>query len=133
MLQSTHARFDLSRIVEGFRRAGGDEVAAIAERSYGGEGDPVAPEEWARCWKLAGPWVIGEQERARTIANAELNARGLELMRGFDVTDQLSGVDCPTLVCVGELDPITPVAAASSLAVRSRWPPRPRPRRSTTR
>ena len=33
VLQSTHARFDLGRIVEGFRRAGDDEVAAIAERS----------------------------------------------------------------------------------------------------
>ena len=115
VLQSTFARFDLGRIVEGFRRAGGDEVAAIAERSYGGEGAPVSPEEWARCWKLAGPWVIGEQERARTIANAELNARGLELMRGFDAIDQLSRVDCPTLVCVGELDPITPVAAAREI------------------
>jgi pimeloyl-ACP methyl ester carboxylesterase len=33
-------------------------------------------------------------------------------MRGFDVLDQLARIDCPTLVCVGELDPITPVAAA---------------------
>jgi pimeloyl-ACP methyl ester carboxylesterase len=32
VLQSTFARFDLGRIVEGFRRVGGDEVAAIAER-----------------------------------------------------------------------------------------------------
>ena len=37
VLQSTHARFDLHRIVEGFRRAGGDEVAATAERVYGGD------------------------------------------------------------------------------------------------
>src|SRR5919109_3693063 len=35
VLQSTFARFDLSRIVEGFRRAGGDDVAATAERAYG--------------------------------------------------------------------------------------------------
>ena len=115
VLQSTHARFDLTRIVEGFRRAGGDEVAAIAERSYGRVGEPVSPEEWARCWKLAGPWVIGDEERARTIANAELNPRGLELMRGFDALDQLALVDCPTLVGVGELDPITPVAAAREI------------------
>ncbi len=36
-------------------------------------------------------------------------------MRGFDVLDQLARIDCPTLVCVGELDPITPVAAAREI------------------
>ena len=34
ILQSTYGRFDLARLVEGFRRAGGDEVAAIAS-GYG--------------------------------------------------------------------------------------------------
>jgi pimeloyl-ACP methyl ester carboxylesterase len=115
VLQSTHARFDLGRIVEGFRRAGGDEVATTAERVYGGDGRSVTDEQWARCWRLAGPWVTGEQERARMILNRELNAPGLELMRGFDALDQLGRVDCPTLVGVGELDPITPVAAAREL------------------
>lgn len=31
VLQSTYARFDLSRIIEAFRRAGGDEVAEIVD------------------------------------------------------------------------------------------------------
>ena len=83
VLQSTHARFDLGRIVDGFRRAGSDEVAAIAERSYGGDSESVTAEEWARCWRLFGPWVLGEPERARTIVN------------------RLGHVDCPTLVGVG--------------------------------
>jgi pimeloyl-ACP methyl ester carboxylesterase len=47
--------------------------------------------------------------------NRELNAPGLDLMRGFDVVDQLARVDCPTLVCVGELDPFTPVAATREI------------------
>jgi pimeloyl-ACP methyl ester carboxylesterase len=115
VLQSTFARFDLQRIVEEFRRAGGDEVAEIVKRAYGGDGPSVTDEEWARCWSLFGPWVTGEQERARTIVNQELNGPGLELMRGFDVLDQLARIDCPTLVCVGELDPITPVAAAREI------------------
>ena len=80
-----------------------------SERVYGGDSASVTPEEWAACWRLFGPWVVGEQERARTIVNVELNAPGLELMRGFDVLDQLARIECPTLVCVGELDPITPV------------------------
>lgn len=115
VLQSTMARFDLVRIVEEFRRAGGDEVAAIVERVYGGDSASVTEEEWASCWTLFGPWVTGEQEKARMIVNGELNAPGLELMRGFDVLDQLAGIDCPTLVCVGELDPIAPVADAREI------------------
>jgi pimeloyl-ACP methyl ester carboxylesterase len=36
-------------------------------------------------------------------------------MRRLDVLDQLAGVECPTLVCVGDLDPVTPVAAAREI------------------
>jgi pimeloyl-ACP methyl ester carboxylesterase len=115
VLQSTFARFDLGRIVEEFRRAGGDEVAEIVERAYGSDRPSVTAEEWDRCWTLFGPWVTGDREKARTIVNTELNAPGLELMRGFDVVDQLARIECPTLVCVGELDPITPVAAAREI------------------
>ena len=115
VLQSTMGRFDLGRMVEEFRRIGGDEIAAVVERVYGGDSRSVTPEEWAPCWKLFGPWVVGEQERERTIANRELNAPGLDLMRGFDVLDQLERIDCPTLVCVGELDPATSVVAAREL------------------
>jgi proline iminopeptidase len=116
VLQSAFGRFDLGRIVEEFRRVGGDEIAAVVERVYGGDSSSVTQEEWAPCWRLFGPWVVGAEERARTVVNAELNAPGLELMRSFDVIDRLAAIDCPTLVCVGELDPITPVAAAREIA-----------------
>lgn len=36
-------------------------------------------------------------------------------MRAFDALDQLARIDCPTLVCVGELDIVTPVAAAREI------------------
>jgi pimeloyl-ACP methyl ester carboxylesterase len=116
VLQSAMGQLDLGRIAEGFRRAEGDEVAAIAERVYGGDSRSVTREEWTRCWKLFGSWVPGDEERARTVVNVDLNAIGLELMRGFNVLDQLGGIECPTLVCVGEFDPVTPVAAAREIA-----------------
>lgn len=112
VLQSAMARYDLGRIVEGFRRAGGDEVAAIAERAYGGGDESVSEEEWAPCWRLVGHWVPEDTEKV----NAELNAYGLELMQRFDVAGDLGRVECPSLVCVGELDPVTPVAAAQEIA-----------------
>ena len=116
VLQSTHARFDLPRIVEGFRRAGGDGAAAVAQRLYGGQSASVTREEWAPVWPLVGHWILGDEERARTIRNDALNEPGLELMRTFDVSDRLAAIECPTLVCVGELDPVTPVAAAREIA-----------------
>jgi pimeloyl-ACP methyl ester carboxylesterase len=116
VFQSAMGRFDLGRIVDSFRRAGGDEVAAVVERVYGGDSSSVTSDEWAPCWELFGTWVPGGEERARTVMNVELNAPGLELMQSFDVLDQLAGVEGPALVCVGELDPITPVAAAREIA-----------------
>jgi proline iminopeptidase len=114
VLQSTFGRYDLQRIVDEFRKRGGDEVASIVERSYGGKGS-VTPEESERAWRLFGHWVPGEEEDARTVANDALNAPGLARMREFDVLDELGVVECPTLVCVGELDPITPVSAAREI------------------
>jgi pimeloyl-ACP methyl ester carboxylesterase len=113
VLQSTHARFDLARLVEGFRRFGGDAVAELAERDY--DGDPVSEAEWAQVFAAFGPQVPGELELARRIRNPELEQHGMELFRRFDAVAQLAHVDCPTLVCVGELDPVTPVAAAREI------------------
>jgi proline iminopeptidase len=115
VLASTTARFDLARMVADFRRAGGEEVAETVARVYGGDSLSVTPEQWNRCWSLFGPWVPREQEKARVIANLELNAPGLKLLSRFNVLDQLARIDCPTLVCVGELDLGTPVAAAREI------------------
>jgi pimeloyl-ACP methyl ester carboxylesterase len=112
VLQSTLARFDLDRMVETFRRTGGDEVAGIVARVYGGDSLSVTPEEWAPCWRLFGPWV---PERGRGIVNSKLNAPGLALMLRLNILDQLAKIECPTLVCVGSLDPCTPVAASREI------------------
>jgi hypothetical protein len=49
---------------------GGDEVAAIAGRFYGGDGESVTAEEWARCWRRFGPWVLGELDPVTPVAAA---------------------------------------------------------------
>jgi hypothetical protein len=59
ILQSTNARFDLRRMVEEFRRAGGDEVAEIVERVYGADHERVTAEEWAPASTCSGPWCRG--------------------------------------------------------------------------
>lgn len=115
ILQSTMARFDLDRLVEGFRRVAGEEVAELAGRDFGGSSS-VTPEEWARCFAAFGPNVPDDAQLARRIRNPDLGPPGMELLRTLDVVDQVSRIDRPTLVCVGELDPVTPVATSQEIA-----------------
>ena len=116
VIQNGFARFDHPRIVEHFRRFGGDEIGDIVQRSFGGEGEPVSEEQGARAWAVYGPWVPLAEEFARTVPNRDLNRPGIARLRAFDVVDQLGAISCPALVCVGELDPVAPVDAAREVA-----------------
>lgn len=113
ILQSGFARFDVPRLVEGFRRVAGDDVAEIAGRSYRGEG--VSDDEWNRVYDAFGPNRPTKDEADAWPENAELNTRGMDLIREVDIVDQLARIDAPTLVSVGELDPVTPVPAAEEI------------------
>jgi proline iminopeptidase len=113
ILQSTMARFELERIADGFRRFGGDEIAELAQRDYGGK--PITDAEWDRVFATFGPRVPDPDQLARRTRNAELSRHGMDLMRRFDVIGELRRIDCPTLICVGELDPVTPVDASHEI------------------
>jgi proline iminopeptidase len=113
VVQSGFARWDPGRVVDGFRRVAGDEVAKLARRSYAGEAVP--DDDWARVFAAFGPNVPDRKRDARIPPNLELNARGMQLVRRLDLTGQLGRVDAPTLVSVGELDPVTPLAAAEEI------------------
>ena len=114
VLQSTLARFDLDRLAEGVRRVAGDEVAELARRDY--SGDEVSDEEWAKVFAAFGPRVPTAEELARRLRNPAVGAFGMDLLRALDVVDELRRIRCPTLVCVGDADPVTPVAAAEEIA-----------------
>ena len=113
VLQSAMARFELDRLVEAFRAAGGDEVADLARRAY--SGDPVSTVEWSRVFAAFGPCVPDDDTLARRIPNVDVAKPGMELLRRLDVVDQLGSIACPTLVCTGALDPVTPPAAAREI------------------
>jgi len=113
IVQSGFARWDAPRMVEGFRRAAGDVVAEIARRSYAGE--DVPDPEWDRVYAAFGPHLPDKERRAKVPVNEGLNVRGMELIRALDLVDQLGRVRSPVLVVVGELDPVTPVAAAEEV------------------
>jgi pimeloyl-ACP methyl ester carboxylesterase len=113
VLQSTNARFDLDRLVEAFRHVAGDDVAELARRSY--TDDSVSDEEWARVFAAFGPHVPDKEQLARRMRNDALGPHGMALLREFDVVEQLSRVDCPTLVCVGDRDSVTTVDASREI------------------
>ena len=113
ILQSTMARFDLERLVDGFRRFGGDQIAELARCDYGGE--PITDAEWDHVFATFGPRVPDPDQLARRMRSAELGRHGMDLMRRFDVVGELRRIECPTLVCVGELDPVTPVDASREI------------------
>jgi pimeloyl-ACP methyl ester carboxylesterase len=113
VLASTHARFDLERLTEGFRRVAGDEVAELARRAY--DDDSATDDEWDRVFAAFGPHVPDADQLARRLGNADLDEAGTRAFDQFDVVDQVARIDCPTLVCVGALDSVTPVDASQEI------------------
>ena len=113
IVQSGFARWDAPRMVDAFRRVAGDDVAELAGRSYAGE--EVSDEDWARVFAAFGPHRPKKAREANTPKNLELNEVGMDVVRRTDILGQLGRVDSPTLVVVGELDPVTPVAAAEEI------------------
>ena len=113
VLVATMARFDLDRLVEGVRGVAGDEVADLARRDYAG--DEVSDAEWARVFAAFGPHVPDDAELGRRLRNPSVGPTGMARMRELDLVGALPGITAPTLVVVGERDPITPVAAADEI------------------
>jgi proline iminopeptidase len=113
VLVSTVARWDQERLVEGFRSAANDRIAQLAARDFGGE--DIGNEEAAQVLKAFGPNVPDPEELARRRGNPDLGVPGMALVRRFNVVDQLREVTCPTLVLVGDRDPVTPVDGANEI------------------
>jgi proline iminopeptidase len=113
VLQSTMARFDLARLVDGFRRVAGDEIAELARSHYSGAA--ATDEQWARVFAAFGPHVPSADELDRRIRNPDVAATGMRLLRELHLVEQLATVASRTLVCVGDLDPVTPESAAREI------------------
>lgn len=113
IVQSGFARFD----IRGWPRAsvGSQAPKSRNSRHRSFSGDDVTDEDEDRVFAAFGPHVPDEQELARAPQNLDLNEHGMELIRRLDIVSELSRIDCPTLVSVGELDPVTPVGAAEEI------------------
>ncbi|MFB4286879.1 alpha/beta fold hydrolase [Nonomuraea sp. ATR24] len=120
ILQSTVARWDVDRVVEGFRAEAGEE-AALAAKAFLTEG---TPETFAAFGRLCAPAYSPDpafpseadiQAMARMTPNPELTMSFMSTAR-FDLRDRLAAIRCPTLVVAGSRDPITPLDTAQEIA-----------------
>ena len=113
IVQSGFARWDADRLAAAFAAVAGDEVGEMARRDYAGEN--VSDEEGERVYAAFGTHVPDERKRAAAPQNLALNRWGMDVVRRTDILDQLGTVISPTLVCVGERDPVTPVGASQEI------------------
>jgi pimeloyl-ACP methyl ester carboxylesterase len=75
----------------------------------------VNPQQWDKVFAAFGPRIPSPDALARRTQNAAVGPSGMRLMRQLNLVDQLATVGCPTMVCVGALDPVTPVTAAREI------------------
>lgn len=92
VVQSGYARFDIPRLVAGFHRVAGAEVAEVAGRGFRGEA--ASQEEWARVSAAFGPHVPDGEQSTRPRKNLELNPHGMS-SPGGSTSSTNSGVSSP--------------------------------------
>jgi pimeloyl-ACP methyl ester carboxylesterase len=120
ILVVTMPRFDDEQMVERFRAVGGDEVADFVQRDLD-HSTPQSHQEWERlCLPLMSrepqtkEWLA--ERMARVIRTDEVNlhfANGER--RTLDLRPGLHNLARPTLLVVGEMDPVIPPALAREI------------------
>ena len=120
ILAVTMPRFDNDQMIERFRALGGDEVADVVRRSSV-HSTPEIQKEWERlCLPLTSrkpdlkEWLA--ERMARVIRTADVNlhfANGEG--RTLDLRPELRKLARPTLLIVGEMDPIIAPALAREI------------------
>ncbi|MBI1328364.1 MAG: alpha/beta fold hydrolase [Alphaproteobacteria bacterium] len=120
ILSSTAARMHWDETFRIFGERGGPQVRAIAETFWKSTDDTAIAEYMRVCMPLYNP--PGENAEAIAAARARAILRGDTLryfstgeMRTMDARAGLSRISCPTLITVGDYDPITPVTCSREI------------------
>lgn len=118
ILISTSPRFaSRAELVERFREVGGKEAADVFGRAYDSPSEETS-EEWRR---VLGPLMSLRKDpaldrlRAARIETGDVNRHFLPEGKAMDLRPGLQAVRCPTLVLVGEHDPLIPVHLAQEI------------------
>ena len=118
ILSSTAARIRLDMTFQMMEERGGAKARAAAERFWASTDDAAMADYMALCMPLYNP-PGGEDQgaaRRRAIMRVETTRHfSLGEMRKMDARAGLARVRCPTLVTVGDYDPITPVVCSQEI------------------
>jgi proline iminopeptidase len=117
ILSSTAARMRLDRVLDAFERLGGAEARAAAAAYWSDPGEETLPDYARICFPLYSRTPQDPDGPKRTVWNFEVMFDfGAGEDRTMNFLPDLAKVQCPTLVLVGEEDPITPVGDAEDIA-----------------
>jgi len=118
ILSSTAARMHLEVSFRMMEERGGTKARQVAERFWNTPDENSMAEYIAVCMPLYNP-AGGEDQaaaRRRAIMRPEITRHfSLGEMRTMDARAGLKAVRCPTLVTVGDYDPITPVVCSEEI------------------
>jgi len=113
ILVSTSPRFAArEETLARFRDVGGEAAAEVFQRAWDSPSEETA-EDWRR---VLGPLMSVRKEvdpmieriRAERIVTMDVNLHFLPEGKAMDLHEGLAGVSCPTLVILGEHDPLVP-------------------------
>jgi pimeloyl-ACP methyl ester carboxylesterase len=117
VLSSTAAKTRPDRSLEMFERLGGAEVREAARRFFENPGPETLPDYQKKCFPKYTRTPIGPEFVQRAVTNLELTVDFFKNeAHAFNFLPELGRIKCPTLIAVGELDPITPVADSKDIA-----------------
>ncbi len=120
ILSSTQAKLNADRCLDMFERLGGPEVRLIAEKALVTVGDLESYMEYAaRCMTLYNPTP---QHRVRhsifRLPCADAFHRLGGVWHQVDFLEDLAKITSPTMILVGDHDPVTPVQDSEDMRAR---------------
>jgi proline-specific peptidase len=117
ILASTAAQIRPDRSLEVFARLGGAQARDTAQRFFDNPSQSVMVEYIQKCLPLYNRRQRSPEWMARSVQNVELTSFFFQgEIRTFNLLPQLARIRCPTLITVGDMDPITPMQNSEDMA-----------------
>ena len=117
ILSSTAARMVLDDVFEMFRKLGGDDIRAIAERFWTAPDDEIRAQYMTQCIPLytqhSKNLTEGSQRARMNTSVGDFFILGEQ--QTMDLRDDLAAIRVPTLVLAGVLDPVCPPSAQQEI------------------
>lgn len=120
ILSSTQAKLNVDRCLAMFEKLGGPEARLVAHKALMTDGDLKSFIEYAaKCMPLYNPTAQSRVRHSifrRTCADAFHKLGGVWHQMNF--LDELRTITCPTMILVGDQDPVTPLQDSEDMKAR---------------